>query len=145
VLDLAIPEVLGIDVCRAARARGVHVVILTMHVSSEHVRRAREAGAEGYVVKGSGVSALAEAIRVVVAGGAGPFPALAPDLLSKLTAREREVLVEVAQGHTNKEIADRLSISIHTVNSHRIHIMEKLAVHDAVALTRLAVAAGLLQ
>jgi len=97
------------------------------------------------VVKGSGVSALAEAIRVVVAGGAGPFPALAPDLLSKLTAREREVLVEVAQGHTNKEIADRLSISIHTVNSHRIHIMEKLAVHDAVALTRLAVAAGLLQ
>ena len=144
VLDLAIPEVLGIDVCRAARARGVHVVILTMHVSSEHVRRAKEAGAEGYVVKGSGVSALAAAIRAIVEGQPGPFPLLAVDPIAKLSPRERQVLVEVARGHTNKQIADLLAISAHTVNTHRIHIMEKLGVHDAVALTRLAVGAGLL-
>jgi len=144
VLDLALPGVLGIEVCKQARARGVRVVILTMHVSSEHIRRAREAGADGYVVKGSGVSELAHAIRQVVAGGPGPFPAVVPDLISKLTAREREILVEVAQGHSNREIATRLGISMHTVNTHRIHVMEKLEVHDAVALTRLAVNAGLL-
>jgi DNA-binding NarL/FixJ family response regulator len=144
VLDLALPGVLGIEVCKAARARGIRVVILTMHVSSEHVRRARDAGADGYVVKGSGVSELARAIRQVVAGGEGPFPPLGADLIGKLTAREREVLVEVAQGHSNREIANRLGISVHTVNTHRIHLMEKLEVHDAVALTRLAVSQGLL-
>jgi DNA-binding NarL/FixJ family response regulator len=144
VLDLALPGVLGIEVCKRAHASGIRVVILTMHVSSEHIRRARDAGADGYVVKGSGVSELAKAIRVVVAGGAGPFPLLAPDLISKLTAREREVLIEVAQGHSNREIAVHLGISVHTVNTHRIHVMEKLEVHDAVALTRLAVGAGLL-
>ena len=144
VLDLALPGVLGIDVCAAARARGVRVVILTMHVSPQHVRRAREAGADGYVVKGSGVSALAEAIRQVVAGAAGPFPETEPDLLSRLTAREREVLVEVAQGHSNRDIANRLGISVHTVNTHRIHVMEKLGVHEAVSLSRLAVKLGLL-
>ena len=144
VLDLALPGVLGIEVCRAARAKEIRVVILTMHVSSEHVRRAREAGADGYVVKGSGVSELARAIRAVVAGQPGPFPTVAPDAISKLTSREREVLVEIAQGHSNREIAARLGISMHTVNTHRIHVMEKLEVHDAVALTRLAVNAGLL-
>jgi NarL family two-component system response regulator LiaR len=144
VLDLALPGILGIEVCRRAHASGVRVVILTMHVSGEHVRRAREAGADGYVVKGSGVSELAQAIRIVVAGGEGPFPALPPDPISKLTSREREVFVEVAQGHSNREIAVHLGISVHTVNTHRIHVMEKLEVHDAVALTRLAVGAGLL-
>jgi len=143
VLDLALPGVLGIEVCRAARAKEIRVVILTMHVSSEHVRRAREAGADGYVVKGSGVSELARAIRAVVAGQPGPFPTVAPDAISKLTSREREVLVEIAQGHSNREIAARLGISMHTVNSHRIHLMEKLRVHDVVSLTRLAVEAGL--
>ena len=144
VLDLALPGVLGIDVCLAARARGVRVVILTMHVSSEHVRRARAAGADGYVVKGSGVSALAEAIRQVMAGGTGPFPAVEPDLLSRLTAREREVLALVAQGSSNRDVASQLGISVHTVNTHRIHVMEKLGVHDAVTLGRLAVRLGLL-
>jgi NarL family two-component system response regulator LiaR len=144
VLDLALPGILGIEVCRRAHASGVRVVSLTMHVSGEHVRRAREAGADGYVVKGSGVSELAQAIRIVVAGGEGPFPALPPDPISKLTSREREVFVEVAQGHSNREIAVHLGISVHTVNTHRIHVMEKLEVHDAVALTRLAVGAGLL-
>lgn len=144
VLDMALPGVLGIDVCAAARARGVRVVILTMHVSPEHVRRARAAGADGYVVKGSGVSALAGAIRQVMSGGAGPFPETGNDLLSRLTAREREVLVEVAQGASNRDIAQRLGISVHTVNTHRIHVMEKLGVHDAVTLGRLAVQLGLL-
>ena len=143
VVDLALPGTGGLDVCRRARALGARVVILTMHVSAEHVRRAREAGADGYVVKGSGVSDLAAAIRRVVAGEPSPFPEI-DDPIGSLTVREREVLVEVAQGRSNREIASRPGISIHTVNTHRIHLMEKLGVHDAVALARLAVSAGLL-
>lgn len=144
VLDLALPGLSGIEVCRRAHGAGVRVVILTMHVSAEHVRRARAAGAAAYVVKGSGISALADAIRRVAAGGEGPFPETPEDPLERLTAREREVLVEVAHGRSNREIASRLDISIHTVNTHRIHVMEKLGVHDAVALTRMAFSAGLL-
>lgn len=144
VLDLALPGSPGLEVCRRARAAGARVVILTMHVSGEHVRRAREAGAGAYVVKGSGVGELAAAIRAVVAGKSGPFPEVAEDPIASLTAREREVLVEVARGRSNREIAGRLGISIHTVNTHRVHVMDKLGVHDAVALARLAVAAGLL-
>jgi DNA-binding NarL/FixJ family response regulator len=144
VLDLALPGLSGIEVCRRAHAVGVRVVILTMHVSAEHVRRARAAGASAYVVKGSGISALADAIRRVAAGGECPFPETPDDPLERLTAREREVLVEVAQGRSNREIASRLDISIHTVNTHRIHLMEKLGVHDAVALARAAFSAGLL-
>ncbi|HUB08609.1 MAG TPA: response regulator transcription factor [Myxococcales bacterium] len=143
VLDLALPGLGGLEVCREARSGGARVVILTMHVSAEHVRRAREAGADGYVVKGSGVSDLAAAVRRVVAGQSGPFPEV-DDPIGALTAREREVLVEVAQGRSNREIAGRLGISIHTVNTHRIHLMEKLGVHDAIALARLAISAGLL-
>lgn len=144
VVDLALPGFSGIEVCRQARLAGVAVVILTMHVSAEHVRRARAAGAAAYVVKGSGISALAEAIRQVAAGAQGPFPDTTADPLARLTTREREVLVEVAHGRSNREIASRLDISIHTVNTHRIHLMEKLGVHDAVALARLALLGGLL-
>ncbi|MHB8418283.1 MAG: response regulator [Myxococcales bacterium] len=143
VLDLALPGLGGLAVCCKARAAGVRVVILTMHVSAEHVRRAREAGADGYVVKGSGVSDLAAAIRRVVAGERGPFPEV-DDPIGALTAREREVLVEVASGRSNREIAGRLGISIHTVNTHRMKLMEKLGVHDAIALAHLAMRAGLL-
>jgi DNA-binding NarL/FixJ family response regulator len=144
VVDLALPGLGGIEVCRRVRQGGTAVVVLTMHVSAEHVRLAREAGAAAYVVKGSGISELAEAISRVAAGGAGPFPHYASDPLLRLTVREREVLSEVARGRSNREIARDLGISMHTVNTHRVHLMEKLGVHDAVALTRLALAAGLL-
>ncbi len=143
VLDLALPGLPGIEVARRARARGVPVVVLTMHVSAEHVRQARAAGAAAYVVKGSGVGELAAAVRRAGAGGEGPFPDVAADPLERLTARERQVFVEVARGASNREIAARLGISIHTVNTHRVKLMEKLGVHDAVGLARLATATGL--
>ncbi len=144
VVDLALPGLHGLDVCRRLRAAGTPVVVLTMHVSAEHVRRAREAGAGAYVVKGSGVAQLASAIRAVAEGRQGPFPEAPPDPLAGLTPREREVLVEVARGASNREIAARLGVSIHTVNTHRVNVMEKLGVHDAVGLGRLAVSLGLL-
>jgi DNA-binding NarL/FixJ family response regulator len=144
VVDLALPGLGGIEVCRRVRQGGAGVVVLTMHVSAEHVRLAREAGAAAYVVKGSGISELADAISRVASGGTGPFPYDGADPLLRLTVRGREVLSEVALGRSNREIALYLGISMHTVNTHRVHLMEKLGVHDAVALTRLALTAGLL-
>ncbi len=144
VIDLALPGLGGVEVCRLARGMGIRVVVLSMHASVEHVRQARGAGAGAYVVKGAGTAELADAIRQVASGREGPFPETGPDPLALLTAREREVLIEVARGRTNRAIARALGISAHTVNTHRTHLMDKLEVHDAIALARLAVRAGLL-
>lgn len=147
VLDLGLgsPQLGGFEVAAQLRQLGLAArpVALTMYTSTEHVRKAREQGFRAYVVKGSGVGELAAAIRTVAAGREGPFPPLAPDPLQALTPREREVLVQIAAGASNREIAGRLGISIHTVNTHRVHVMDKLGTHDVASLTRLAVGLGL--
>jgi DNA-binding NarL/FixJ family response regulator len=147
VLDLALgsPLMGGFEVAAQLRTLGLATrpVALTMYASTEHVRKAREQGFRAYVVKGSGVGELAAAIRTVAAGNEGPFPNLDPDPLQALTPREREVLAQIAAGASNREIAQRLGISIHTVNTHRVHVMDKLGAHDVAALTRLAVGLGL--
>jgi DNA-binding NarL/FixJ family response regulator len=151
------PDVVVLDLALAARGPGgfevaaelrrlglaARAVALTMYASTEHVRKAREQGFCAYVVKGSGVGELAAAIRTVAAGREGPFPQLAADPLESLTPREREVLIRIAAGASNREIAAQLGISIHTVNTHRVHVMEKLGAHDVASLTRLAVNLGL--
>jgi DNA-binding NarL/FixJ family response regulator len=147
VLDLALgtPRLGGFEVAAQLRRLGLSTrpVALTMYASTEHVRQAREQGFRAYVVKGSGVGELAAAIRAVAAGNDGPFPQTAPDPLQALTPREREVLVQIAAGASNREIAALLGISMHTVNTHRVHVMEKLGAHDVASLTRLAVGSGL--
>jgi DNA-binding NarL/FixJ family response regulator len=144
VLDVSLPGASGFDIAEQLRAlpRPPAIVMLSMHVSPEHVRRARDVGAAAYVVKGSGVAELAEAIARVAAGGTGPFPEGAPPG-PRLTDREREVLAAVASGRSNKEIAQKLGISVHTVNTHRVHLMEKLNVHDVASLTKIALDLGL--
>jgi DNA-binding NarL/FixJ family response regulator len=144
VLDVSLPGISGLEVARRVRtfARPPAVVMLSMHVSPEHIRHAREAGAAAYVVKGSGVAELAEAIGSVAKGALGPFPTLSADGPS-LTERERQVLSAIARGLSNREIAQTLEISVHTVNTHRVHLMEKLDVHDVASLTRLALSLGL--
>jgi DNA-binding NarL/FixJ family response regulator len=117
------------------------VVVLSMHVTAEHVREAQAAGVAAYVIKGSGVSELAEAIGRAAAGGSGPFPDVASE--PGLTDREREVLKAIVGGRSNREIASALGISAHTVNTHRVHLMGKLGVHDVASLTRKAVELGL--
>ncbi len=147
VLDLGLgsPRLGGFEVAAQLRRLGLsgRPVALTKYTSTAHVRKAREQGFHAYVVKGSGVGELAAAIRTVAAGGDGPFPALAPDPLRALTPREREVLVQIAAGASNRVIAAQLGISIHTVNTHRVHVMDKLGTHDVASLTRLAVGLGL--
>jgi len=150
------------------------VLILTMHESEEYFLQALRVGAAGYLVKKAAPSDLQNAVRSVASGGAFLYPGLARALvraylaqpsavpspsshdldkpktanlareLSVLTPREVEVLTLVAEGSTNQEIADRLVLSIKTVQAHRANIMEKLGLHDITHLVRFALRHGLI-
>lgn len=158
-LDLSMPGgsagVLIEDILRGHP--GVGVVVLTMHDDAGHARRALAAGARGYVVKSAADQDLLAAIRTVADGGthvgqavggervAGPKrPAGGGTPLDTLSDREREVLVLVAQGHTNQQIADRLYLSVKTIESYRARLMSKLGLANRAELTRFALDTGLM-
>ena len=153
VLDLSLPALHGTEALRRIKAgTRAKVVVLSMHSSPEVVARARDAGCDGYVVKGGDVAELARAIRDALAGepyfspevrGTSGAEAIS-DPLGRLSSREREVLALVAEGGTNKSIAAKLGISVHTVNAHRVNLMAKLDLHDAQGLTRFALRHGLI-
>jgi DNA-binding NarL/FixJ family response regulator len=158
LLDLTMPGLGGMEVITRARGASPRtgVVVLSMHAAPDFVRPALRLGARGYVVKGSGLDDLVQAIRTVAAGGTFLEARLASiaeadevdpgrpaDDLEHLTSREREVLQLVAEGHTNKAIAHRLGLSAKTVDVHRTNVMMKLDLHSAQALTRFAIRRGL--
>lgn len=157
-LDLTMPG--GSPVALIEDIRRLHpqvrVVVLTMHDDAAHARLALAAGASGYVVKSAADTDLLTAIRTAAAGGihctvvgergkavpagvraAGPGSAVLSD-------REREVLALLAQGHTNQAVADRLYVSVKTVESYRARLMAKLGLKGRAEMTRYAVEAGLL-
>lgn len=159
LLDIGMPGLNGLDV--AARLTAQHpstrVLILSMHTSEEYVLRALRAGCAGYLLKGSAVAELEIAVRAVARGETYLSPAVskhvmddyvrrtggAADPIDALTARQREVLQLVAEGHTSKDIAERLGLSFKTVEAHRAQIMERLGIHDVASLVRFAVRMGL--
>lgn len=159
LIDLTMPSLNGIEAVKRLRAAApsTRVIVLSMHAAPEYVRPALRAGAHGYLVKGSGLDDLVRAIRAV-AGGERFLdmkaqaivdsdqlePSSASDDLERLTPREREVLQMVAEGHTNREIADRLGLSPKTIDVHRTSMMKKLDLHNAQALTRYAIRRGLI-
>lgn len=142
--DLAIPGLGGIEVITRASAKGVKAIALSMHHDGVWINRAIEAGAWGYLVKGSGVQ---DVIKAILAVGRGerflsPTAQIAANR-PQLTTREREILTFVAQGHTSKEISGLLTISPRTVEHHRANLMEKLGINDVAGLTRYAVRQGI--
>jgi DNA-binding NarL/FixJ family response regulator len=159
LLDVGMPGLSGLEVAKrlAALDRGVRVVVLSMHNSEEYVVRALRAGCVGYLLKGSAVSELEVAVRAVARGETYLSPAVskqivddyvdrtggAADPLEALTPRQREILQLVAEGHTSKDIAQRLLLSFKTVEAHRAQIMKRLDVHDVTGLVRFAVRVGL--
>jgi len=162
LLDLSMASLGGIEALRRVRASFplTRVLVLSMHAAPEYVRPALKAGATGYVVKGAGLDSLVEAVRAVAAGegflGPEASRVVQGDLdhppptgdsgpLERLTPREREVLQLVAEGHTNREIAQLLGCAPKTVDAHRTNLMAKLDLHDAQALTRFAVRCGLVE
>lgn len=163
VLDLSMPAMSGLEAASRLRelAPDVGILILSIHDHEEYVLESVRAGAQGYLRKDSSPAELRGAVRAIHNGGSffsAPAartlaaalrsetePHAPRDRLETLTARERDVLVEIAGGRTNKEIASRFGISVRTVESHREALMRKLGVRGAASLTRFAIDAGLLR
>lgn len=154
VMDVEMPGMggfAGVERIRE-RAPGTRILVLSMHDQPRDVRRAFDAGADGYLLKSAADEDLVRAIRAVAAGERYVHPALGavlagppPDgALADLTGREREVLRLLALGHTNQEIAEAINVSVRTVESHRAHVMAKLRVGTRAGMVRAALDAGLL-
>jgi DNA-binding NarL/FixJ family response regulator len=150
VIDVAMPGRTGLAVAAELTRRGhpTRTLILSMHDAPEYLREARRAGARGYLLKDSPPAALRRAVHDVRRGMLLFPPDQGGDtresLLDRLTPREREVLVQIARGETNKEIAVRFNISPRTIETHRESLMDKLEIRTVAGLTRLALDEGLL-
>ena len=163
LMDISMPDMNGIEATRRIKelCPDVAVLALTMHEDDQYFFEMLAAGASGYVPKRAAPDDLTSAIRAVKNGGIFLFPSLARLLVSDylqrsghessagrpfdaLTDREREVLVRIAQGLSNQQIADELVISIKTVNRHRENIMGKLNLHSRVELVHYAIEKGLI-
>jgi DNA-binding NarL/FixJ family response regulator len=162
VIDVAMPELNGVEATRRIRELSprTRIIVLSNYADETYVRETLRAGAVGYIVKSGAAQDLIQAVRTATrshvylsqavssfahaAGqqdtykGAGTAP-------RPLSAREREVLQLIAEGHTSKEVAALLGISATTVKSHRNHIMDKLDIHDKAGLTRYAIRIGLIR
>jgi DNA-binding NarL/FixJ family response regulator len=164
LLDITLPGDSGLATVAPLRAEvpGARVLILSVHDDAEYVLESVRAGAHGYLRKDTTPADLRAAIRAVHGGGEWFSPVVArrlteriraagrpetarpTDPLAALTNREREVLLRVAQGRLNKEIAAELGISVRTVEAHRDSLSRKLGVRNAAGLTRAAIEGGLL-
>jgi DNA-binding NarL/FixJ family response regulator len=161
LMDIAMPGLGGIEASLEIKKAGrrAKILILSQYEDREYVRRLLKSGVSGYVLKKSAGSELANAIRAVHRGGlvldpevarvameeAGPEKPGEADPYEALTDREKQVLKLVAEGRSNKEVAEMLGISVKTAMSHREHVMEKLGVHNRTELVRFAIKRGVIR
>ncbi|HEY3109005.1 MAG TPA: response regulator transcription factor [Chloroflexota bacterium] len=158
LMDISMPILSGIEAtAQIKKSRPtIQVVGLSMYDNEEYVTRLLQAGASGYVLKRSAATELAAAVRAAHAGEAFLYPSIArrviDDYLRRLdrapataglTPREREILGFIVEGRTNREIAERLTLSVKTVENHRTNLMAKLDAHDRGQLIRAAERLGL--
>ncbi|MCJ7584480.1 MAG: response regulator transcription factor [Anaerolineales bacterium] len=156
LMDIAMPLLNGIESTRQIRKQcpAVKVLVLTMHDNEEYIRQALEAGAMGYILKDAAAKELVSAIRSVQRGESVLSPAITRLVIEDylrwggirpaedsdcLSAREREILQLIAEGYTNKQIAEILTISVKTVQAHRLSLMQKLNLHDKGELIKYAI------
>jgi two-component system response regulator NreC len=164
LMDIALPGMNGIEATRLIRAEDpkIQVLAVTAQDSPEYFFELMQAEAVGYVLKEATTTELFTAIRAAHRGEAYFYPSIARYLLNDymrrvrsghedrvhydgLTDREREVLRLIANGHSNREIAELLVISINTAEAHRGHIMQKLNLHTRAELVRYAIKSGLIE
>lgn len=158
VLDYSMPMLNGLDAARRIGQNCPQIVsiILTAHTEDQYVLEALRAGVRGYVLKGQATTEIVQAIHEVLRGSvylsASMSQVLVQAYLAKtelpqdpLTLREREVLQLIAEGHSTKEVALRLNISVKTAESHRTRLMEKLDIHETASLVRYAIRRGIIQ
>ncbi len=161
LMDVALPGMSGIEATRRIKEAKpeVAVLALTMHEDEQYFFEMLNAGASGYMPKRAAPDDLVSAIRVVSRGEVYLYPTLAKLLVKDfvertetdpekvtdiLTPREREVLTYIAEGYTNRQIAEALTISHKTVDRHRENIMRKLNMHNRVELVKYAIERGII-
>jgi DNA-binding NarL/FixJ family response regulator len=159
LMDISMPGMNGLAVTEVLRKElpQIKVLILSVHNNKEYIFRVIQAGAHGYVSKEAPPEEVLRAIESVYEGEPFFSEDIARAALSEfvtsggkkepfaqLTSREREVLVEIAEGKSNKEIADRLGIGVRTIETHRERIMHRLNIHSVAGLTKYAIANGLI-
>ncbi|WP_409467255.1 response regulator [Streptomyces sp. HC307] len=162
VLDIAMPRLTGLQAARelATLKPSLRILMLTMHDNEQYFFQALKAGASGYVLKSVADRDLVAACRAAMRDEPFLYPGAVTALIRNyldrarhgeetpdqiLTPREEEVLKLVAEGHSSKEIADLLFISIKTVQRHRANLLQKLGLRDRLELTRYAIRAGLIE
>lgn len=161
-MDISMPGIDGLEATRRIKecCPEVAVLALTVHATDEYFFQMLQAGASGYVLKGAASADLVAALRAVARGEVFLYPTVAKklvddylsrtqdreamDSLHGLTPREREVLTLIGDGLTNKEIAERLVISLSTVQTHYAHIIEKLGLNNRAEVIKYAIRHGLI-
>jgi DNA-binding NarL/FixJ family response regulator len=157
ILDISMPKVFGIRFCEKIKeiSPETKIIILSMHFSKEYVREAFKYGAKGYILKDSSFTELEFAIKSVYEGNMYISPKISQilvedylDLLENpleiLTERQKEILKLIAEGYSIKEIANRLNLSVKTVETHKSQIMDKLGIYDIPGLVKYAIKHGLI-
>ncbi len=162
IIDISMPRMTGLQAVRELHRRRpeLRTLILSMHENERYLYEALKAGASGYVLKTVADRDLVEACRAAMRGEAFLYPGAMTTLISDylrqardeetireepLTPREQEVVKLIAESYSTRQIADALVISEKTVDRHRANILEKLGMHDRVALTRYAIRSGLIE
>ncbi|MGW4601039.1 response regulator [Streptomyces sp. NPDC004457] len=162
VLDIAMPRMTGLQAARelAVLKPGLRILMLTMHDNEQYFFQALKAGASGYVLKSVADRDLVAACRAAMRDEPFLYPGAVTALIRNyldrarrgeeapeqvLTPREEEVLKLVAEGHSSKEIAELLFISVKTVQRHRANLLQKLGLRDRLELTRYAIRVGLIE
>jgi two-component system nitrate/nitrite response regulator NarL len=158
LMDISMPRMSGLMATQTLRQEAPHikVLVLSVHNNRDYIFRIIQAGAHGYVSKESSPDELLKAIQSVHTGDTFFSPEVAQAALhqlvqnggkkepfAQLTSREREVLVLIAEGQSNKEIASKLGIGVRTIETHRERIMRRLDIHSVAGLTKFAIANGL--
>ena len=157
VLDISMPGLNGIEIVKEIEILGLatNVIFLTMHNDPLTAKKAMQSNALGYVLKDDAFEDLLYAIRAAASGRTFISPSISEKILKSgkpkeienriLTKREQEVLRLIALGLTNKKIAEKLVISVKTVDTHRTRILQKLGAHTAADLVRYAIKIGLIE
>ncbi len=169
VMDISMPKLNGIEATAVMKQNNpdVKIIILTVHEDEEYVYQMLKAGASGYVLKSAGKKEIFAAIESALGGERFFSPSVSRLIIEgfinrdkeqqnlpqeqqnhpkqQLTKREIEVLQYIAQGYTNRKIAETLFLSIRTINTHRTNLMQKLDIHDTARLVRYAIETGLVK
>lgn len=159
IMDISMPTMNGMQLTERLKQTcpEVKVLVLSVHDDTSYLRQMLAVGASGYILKHTAADALIQAIRIVATGGLYLEPSLAEHVVSRyvrrpaattellgteLSEREREVVLRVVQGYSNKDIATQLSLSVKTVETYRARALEKLGLTSRAALVRYALERG---